>query len=92
MTQTLEKIPGFRPVRFVGQASKGEDIGMNQREQKDIIERFQNGEFNILVATSIAEEGLDIPSTDLVVLYEPVPSEIRTIQRRGRTGRRRAGR
>lgn len=91
MTQTLEKIPGFKPVRFVGQASKGEDLGMNQREQKEIIERFQNGDYNILVATSIAEEGLDIPSTDLVVLYEPVPSEIRTIQRRGRTGRRRAG-
>jgi ERCC4-related helicase/ERCC4-type nuclease len=91
MTQTLDKIPGFRPVRFVGQASKGEDLGMNQKEQKEIIDKFQGGEFNILVATSIAEEGLDIPATDLVVLYEPVPSEIRTIQRRGRTGRRRAG-
>jgi Fanconi anemia group M protein len=91
MTQTLEKIDGFRPVRFVGQASKGEDTGLNQREQKEIIDKFQSGEFNILVSTSIAEEGLDIPSTDLVVFYEPVPSEIRTIQRRGRTGRRRAG-
>jgi Fanconi anemia group M protein len=91
MTQTLEKVEGFRPVRFVGQASKGEDIGLNQREQKEIIEKFQSGEHNILVSTSIAEEGLDIPSTDLVVFYEPVPSEIRTIQRRGRTGRRRAG-
>ena len=91
MTQTLEKVEGFRPVRFVGQASKGKDIGLNQREQKEIIEKFQSGEHNILVSTSIAEEGLDIPSTDLVVFYEPVPSEIRTIQRRGRTGRRRAG-
>ena len=91
MTQTLEKIEGFRPVRFVGQASKGEDIGLNQKEQKEIIEKFQSGVYNILVSTSIAEEGLDIPSTDLVVFYEPVPSEIRTIQRRGRTGRRRAG-
>ncbi|OGS56191.1 MAG: hypothetical protein A3K60_08720 [Euryarchaeota archaeon RBG_19FT_COMBO_56_21] len=92
MTQKLEKIEGFRPVRFVGQASKGEDIGLKQKEQKAIIEKFQKGDFNILVSTSIAEEGLDIPSTDLVVFYEPVPSEIRTIQRRGRTGRRRAGR
>ena len=91
MKQTLEKIEGFRPVRFVGQANKGEDIGLNQKEQKEIIEKFKSGEHNILVATSIAEEGLDIPATDLVVLYEPVPSEIRTIQRRGRTGRRRAG-
>ena len=34
---------------------------------------------------------MDIPSTDLVIFYEPVPSEIRTIQRRGRTGRTRMG-
>ena len=44
-----------------------------------------------MVATSVGEEGLDIPSADLVVFYEPVSSEIRTIQRRGRTGRRRSG-
>ena len=92
VTQMFEKIEGFRPVRFVGQATKGEDIGLNQKEQKEIIEKFQDGGYNILVSTSIAEEGLDIPATDLVVFYEPVPSEIRTIQRRGRTGRRRAGR
>jgi len=91
VTQTLEKVGGFKPVRFVGQASKGEDIGLNQKEQKEIIEKFKSGEFNVLVSTSIAEEGLDIPATDLVVFYEPVPSEIRTIQRRGRTGRRRSG-
>ena len=92
LTQNLGKIPGLRPVRFVGQASKGKDIGLNQKEQKEVIDKFQKGEYNVLVATSIAEEGLDIPTTDLVVFYEPVPSEVRTIQRRGRTGRRRAGR
>ncbi len=91
VTQKLEGVAGFRPARFVGQASKGEDLGLKQREQKEIIDKFHRGEFNVLVSTSIAEEGLDIPSTDLVVFYEPVPSEIRTIQRRGRTGRRRAG-
>jgi len=91
VTQKLSDLPGLRPVRFVGQASKGEDIGLKQKEQKEIINKFRNGEFNILVSTSIAEEGLDIPSTDLVVFYEPIPSEIRTIQRRGRTGRRQAG-
>ena len=45
----------------------------------------------MLVATSVAEEGLDIPEVDMVVLFEPVPSEIRTIQRRGRTARRKSG-
>lgn len=92
VTRKLTDIEGLRPVRFVGQANKGEDTGLKQKEQKEIIEKFHKGDYNILVATSIAEEGLDIPSTDLVIFYEPVPSEIRTIQRRGRTGRRRAGR
>ncbi|MEM2839057.1 MAG: DEAD/DEAH box helicase [Thermoplasmata archaeon] len=88
----LSDLPDIMPVRFVGQAKKGADSGLNQKEQKEIIERFKKGEFNVLVATSVAEEGLDIPSTDLVVFYEPIPSEIRTIQRRGRTGRHRPGR
>ena len=48
--------------------------------------------YQVLVSTSVAEEGIDIPSVDLVVLYEPVPSEIRMIQRRGRTGRTTKGR
>ncbi|HYM40452.1 MAG TPA: DEAD/DEAH box helicase [Thermoplasmata archaeon] len=87
VTRELAKLPGIRPVRFVGQSSKGEDIGLKQKEQVDILEKFKNGEVDVIVATSIGEEGLDIPQVDLVVFYEPVPSEIRTIQRRGRTGR-----
>lgn len=81
-----------RPARFVGQASHGADEGLSQKEQVGLLDRFREGAVNCLVATSVAEEGLDIPSTDLVVFYEPVPSMIRTIQRRGRTGRARAGR
>lgn len=81
-----------RPARFVGQATHGSDEGLSQKEQVDLLDRFRAGSLNCLVATSVAEEGLDIPSTDLVVFYEPVPSMIRTIQRRGRTGRARAGR
>ena len=77
-------------MRFVGQASKRETKGLSQKKQKEIIEKFRLGEFNVLVATSVAEEGLDIPEVDMVILFEPVPSEIRTIQRRGRTARRRA--
>ena len=57
----------------------------------DLLNKFRSGEFNVLVSTSVGEEGLDITSTDLVLFYEPVPSEIRTIQRRGRTGRKNDG-
>jgi ERCC4-related helicase len=87
----LEKVPAARPVRFIGQAARENDKGLTQKEQIDIIRRFKEGEFNVLIATSVAEEGLDIPSTDLVVFYEPVPSEIRTIQRKGRTARKMPG-
>ena len=79
---------GINASRFVGQAKRELDIGMRQDEQSAILESFKNEEFDVLVATSIAEEGLDIPQVDLVVFYEPIPSEIRYIQRRGRTGRR----
>jgi len=81
-----------RPVRFVGQTNKDGDEGLTQKQQGEVLEAFRAGEHNVLVATSVAEEGLDIPEVDLVVFYEPVPSEIRAIQRRGRTGRKRAGR
>ena len=78
-------------ARFVGQAKKEGDVGMKQEEQAQMLEAFRRGEFSVLVATSIAEEGLDIPEVDLVIFYEPIPSEIRYIQRRGRTGRRSSG-
>jgi ERCC4-related helicase len=82
---------GIKAARFVGQAKRELDIGMSQEEQSAVLESFRNGEFDLLVATSIAEEGLDIPEVDLVVFYEPIPSEIRYIQRRGRTGRKSSG-
>jgi ERCC4-related helicase len=82
---------GIKAARFVGQAKRELDIGMSQAEQSAVLESFRNGEFDVLVATSIAEEGLDIPEVDLVVFYEPIPSEIRYIQRKGRTGRKSSG-
>tara|TARA_Y100000310_G_scaffold345388_1_gene464389 strand:+ start:2830 stop:5049 length:2220 start_codon:yes stop_codon:yes gene_type:complete len=82
----LNKVKNVRAKLFVGQTKKGE-TGMSQKVQKEVIEKFSKGTYNILVATSIGEEGLDIPKVDAVVFYEPVASAIRSIQRRGRTGR-----
>ena len=81
----------IRASKFVGQSKRQGDPGMKQEEQNSILKNFRGGEFSVLVATSIAEEGLDIPEVDLVVFYEPIPSEIRHIQRRGRTGRKNIG-
>ena len=91
LEKKLNEFDGIQASRFVGQASRGEDRGFSQKKQIETIRQFKDREFNVLIATSVAEEGLDIPSTDLVVFYEPIPSEIRTIQRRGRTGRQAAG-
>ena len=89
--QKLEK-EGIKSAKFFGQASKDGEKGLTQKEQKAIIKSFKKGEYDVLLSTSVAEEGIDIPAVDLVVLYEPVPSEVRMIQRRGRTGRKRTGR
>ena len=86
----LNKLPGVSAQIFVGQQKKNE-TGMSQKEQKQMIEDFRSGFYNVLVATSIGEEGLDIPRVDTVIFYEPVPSAIRQIQRRGRTGRQEKG-
>ena len=78
--------------RFVGQANKDSEKGLSQKKQIATLDRFREGEFRVLVATSVGEEGLDIPATDVVIFFEPVPSEIRSIQRKGRTGRHGTGR
>lgn len=77
---------GFSSERFLGKKD-----GVTADEQRKTIDRFRAGEFSVMVATSIGEEGLDIPSVDTVVFFEPIPSEIRSIQRRGRAGRLKAG-
>lgn len=88
--KSMDKI-GVSARIFVGQMKKG-DTGMSQKVQQQTLEEFRNGEFSCLIATSVAEEGLDIPKVDTVIFYEPIPSAIRSVQRRGRTGRQEKGR
>jgi len=77
---------GVRAERFIGKRE-----GVTRKEQEETIARFRQGGFDVMVASSIGEEGLDIPSVDTVIFFEPIPSEIRNIQRRGRAGRAKAG-
>jgi len=91
LAEELNKQQGALAQIFVGQAKKG-TTGLSQKQQAEMLDQFRDGLFNILIATSVAEEGLDIPKVDLVIFYEPIPSAIRHIQRRGRTGRQEKGR
>lgn len=86
----LSQLQAAKPAIFVGQAKKTTKhgtTGLSQKEQRAIIEKFKMNEINILIATSIGEEGLDIPEVNAVIFYEPIPSAIRKIQRTGRTAR-----
>ncbi len=92
ITEQLNQLKEIKAHWFVGQASSARDKGLSQKEQIEIIRAFRDGKYNVLVSTSVAEEGLDIGECDLVIFYDAVPSAIRLIQRKGRTGRRREGR
>ena len=89
--KTLEK-QGITAKKFIGQATKGLEKGLTQKKQIQILNDFKQSKFKALVCTSVGEEGLDIPNVDLIIYYEPISSEIRNIQRRGRTGRKKNGR
>ena len=87
LVKKLSALDNARVEKLIGQA----DGGLKQKEQIQLLDRFRKGEVNIVVSTSVGEEGLDVSSTDMVIFYEPVPDAIRMIQRRGRTGRKNDG-
>jgi len=84
--EELKQVKNIKIKMFVGQAKKS-GSGLSQKEQQEIISEFKKGKINIICSTSIGEEGLDIPEVNSVIFYEPIPSAIRSIQRRGRTAR-----
>jgi ERCC4-related helicase len=84
--ETVLRENGIRARMFVGKKD-----GVTKKMQEETIADFREGRFDVLVASSIGEEGLDIPAVDTVIFYEPVPSEIRSIQRRGRAARLKEG-
>ncbi|TFG13355.1 DEAD/DEAH box helicase [Candidatus Thorarchaeota archaeon] len=91
VTETLEQLDEVRISRFVGQSSRGSDKGFTQKKQIEVLDGFRKNEYNVLVATQVGEEGLDIPECNLVIFYDCVPSVVPYIQRRGRTGRQSPG-
>ncbi|KAK4188376.1 ATP-dependent DNA helicase MPH1 [Podospora australis] len=91
IVRLLNTKPLISATVFVGQADSKRSEGMKQKQQIETIEKFKNGQYNVLVATSIGEEGLDIGQVDLIICYDASSSPIRMLQRMGRTGRKRAG-
>ena len=70
---------------------KAGETGLKQKKQIETVQKFRDGEYRVLIATRVGEEGLDISEVNLVIFYDNVPSSIRFVQRRGRTGRKDTG-
>lgn len=84
----LSEVAGCSPAVLIGQSGSK---GLSQKEQINIVREFDDGNYNCLITSPIGEEGLHIGSADIAIFYDTVPSEIRTIQRRGRVGRSKIG-
>ncbi|GAU15560.1 hypothetical protein TSUD_45970 [Trifolium subterraneum] len=81
-----------RATEFIGQSSGKTMKGQSQKVQQAVLKKFRSGAYNVIVATSIGEEGLDIMEVDLVISFDANISPLRMIQRMGRTGRKHDGR
>eukprot|EP01134_Creolimax_fragrantissima_P002951 CFRG2951T1 len=92
IVRRLKEHAGFKVAQFVGQAAGKTSSGLKQKEQIAVLESFRSGTFNILVATSVGEEGLDIGDLDLIICFDAQGSATRLVQRMGRCGRKRKGR
>ncbi|MEM5861067.1 MAG: DEAD/DEAH box helicase [Candidatus Aenigmatarchaeota archaeon] len=86
--EEIKKIEGCKPIVLIGQ--RGKD-GIKQKEQVELVKLYDSGVYNTLITTSIGEEGIHLGSATVAIFFEPVPSEIRMIQRRGRVGREKPG-
>ncbi|KAF9129876.1 Dicer-like protein 1 [Mortierella sp. 14UC] len=86
LLQELEEFHDiFRVQVLAGHSDESDSVlKMKFQEQNDIISHFRNKTYNLLVSTSVAEEGLDIQPCNVVIRFDPVTTTISYIQSRGR--------
>jgi len=84
-------LPNSRVGILTGTSSNLHDPGMSQKEQLTTLDHFRQQKLDILISTSVGEEGLDFPAVDTVIFYEPIPDIRRYVQRLGRTARHHPG-
>ncbi|XP_017035935.1 DEAD-box ATP-dependent DNA helicase Fancm [Drosophila kikkawai] len=89
----LQHRPQLRPRCFVGQGhTVGSSYALTQKQQLQIMADFRSGTSNVLVATSIGEEGIDVGEVEMIVCFDICSSNpTRFVQRIGRTGRKKNG-
>uniref|UniRef100_A0A8C3GQK4 RNA helicase n=1 Tax=Cairina moschata TaxID=8855 RepID=A0A8C3GQK4_CAIMO len=75
---------GIKAHYLIGAGHNSETKPMTQNEQREVIDKFRGGSVNLLIATTVAEEGLDIKECNIVIRYGLVTNEIAMLQARGR--------
>lgn len=87
VAENLKQIENAKPVVLIGQKE-----GVTQKKQLETLKEFEEGKYNIIVTTSIGEEGISLGQLDTAIFFDQAASGIRRIQRTGRVGRLKAGR
>ncbi|WAR01129.1 DCL2-like protein [Mya arenaria] len=81
---------GLRTTTMVGHGdgSAGSAGGMSVRAQRNVLEDIKRGKYQVVVATSVAEEGVDWPECERVITMYPPSTVTALIQMRGRARRK----
>ncbi|XP_051121429.1 endoribonuclease Dicer homolog 2 isoform X2 [Andrographis paniculata] len=82
LNELLPNICGWTTEYTAGNTSKLRS--QSRKEQNAIIDKFRNGKVNIIVSTSLLEEGLDVQSCNLVIRFDASANLCSFIQSRGR--------
>ncbi|KAK9292106.1 hypothetical protein L1049_020064 [Liquidambar formosana] len=82
LSELLPKLCGWKSKYIAGNNSGLQS--QTRKQQNEIVEEFRKGIVNIIVATSILEEGLDVQSCNLVIRFDPSNTVCSFIQSRGR--------
>ncbi|EJD46112.1 P-loop containing nucleoside triphosphate hydrolase protein [Auricularia subglabra TFB-10046 SS5] len=82
----LSELDWVSPAALIGHSTTGEtDIGgMDSKQQAEVVKGFRASKYNVLLATSVAEEGLDFQACHLVIRFDGLQNLISYVQSRGR--------
>ncbi|KAI1102779.1 hypothetical protein F4804DRAFT_333938 [Jackrogersella minutella] len=86
--QPSMNMPYIKTGMLLGASSDSGDMGMTLKDQFVIMHRFRNGDINCLFATSVGEEGIDIPDCNIIIRFDLCKTMIQYIQSRGRARRK----